>query len=89
MAEIEFFNRAKSLVSVWIEPTCFSLDLEDDTEYRLVTHDQFFRLEIGHNPQLIFYLQYSFGFKLFKRPAAAGAVNPNEWILDFDCSDIN
>jgi len=87
--EIEFFNRTKSIVNVWVEPTCVSIDLDDNTEYKMVTEERFFRLEFDENGQLIFYLQYSFGFKLFKRPASAMVHNPNEWILEFDWSDIN
>lgn len=87
--EIEFFNRTKNVVNVWVEPACFCLDLDANTEYKLVARDRFFRLEIDHNAHLIFYLQHSFGFKLFKRAAVIQPVNPNDWILDFDCSDIN
>lgn len=89
LVEIEFFNRTKNVVNVWVEPTCFSINLDNNTEYKLVTHERNFRLEIDHNTDLIFYLEYSFGFKLFKRAAVAQPINPNEWILDFDCSDIN
>src|SRR5258708_24154225 len=59
------------------------------TEYKLVTEERFFRLEFDHNARLIFYLQYSFGFQLFKRAAPAQLDIPNEWVLDFDWSDIN
>ena len=87
--EIEFFNRTKSMVTVNVEPTCVSIDLDDNTEYKMVTGERFFRLEFDDHGQLIFYLQYSFGFQLFKRAASPMLHNPNEWILEFDWSDIN
>jgi hypothetical protein len=89
LVDIEFYNRSNILKNIWVEPTCISIDLESDTEYKIVTHDRFFRMEFDENNQVIFYLQHSFGFKLYKRPASKEVINQNEWILDNDCSDIN
>lgn len=89
LVDIEFFNRTNALKNIWVEPACTSIDLDNDTEYKIVTHDRFFRIEFDKDNQVIFYLQYSFGFKLYKRPASDDVTNKNEWVLDYDCSDIN
>jgi len=89
LVDIEFSNRTNTLTNIWVEPACTSIDLHKDTEYKIVSHDRFFRIEFDKDNQVILYLQYSFGFKLYKRPSSADAVNKNEWLLDYDCSDIN
>jgi len=89
LVDIEFFNRTNTLRNIWVEPACTSIDLDKETEYKIVTHDRFFRMEFDNNNQVIFYLQYSFGFKLYKRPTSDDVTNKNAWVLDYDCSDIN
>ncbi len=89
LVDIEFSNRTNTLKNIWIEPACTSINLDHETEYRIVTHDKFFRMEFDNDNQVIFYLQYSFGFKLYKRLRSDEVVNKNEWIIDYDCSHIN
>lgn len=89
LVDIEFSNRTNTLTNIWVEPSCTSIDLDKDTEYKIVSHDRFFRMEFDKDNQIIFYLQYSFGFKLYKRASTSEVVNKNEWLLDYDCSDIN
>lgn len=89
LVDIEFSNRTNTLTNIWVEPACTSIDLDKDTEYKIVSHDRFFRMEFDKDNQVVFYLQYSFGFKLYKRASSADVVNKNEWLLDYDCSDIN
>lgn len=86
--EIEFFNRTGRAVSIWVKLACILIELDNATEYRIVTHERYYRFEFDHN-EIILYLQTTFGFKLFKRPASAEYRNPNEWILEMDWSDIN
>ena len=86
---IEFANRAGIKKFVWVEPTCFSIELDATTEYQVATHDKTSRIECDKDETIIFYLQYSFGFMLKKRPASKEVINPNAWTLDVDCSDIN
>jgi hypothetical protein len=89
LVDIEFSNRTNTLTNIWVEPTCVSIDLDKNTEYKIVTHDKFLRIEFDADNQVILYLQYSFGFKLYKRPASEKVHNPHEWVIDYDCSDNN
>ena len=89
LIDIEFANRTDREKVVWVEPTCVEFNIGANTEYRIVTHDKFFRIEFDSNDRIIFYLQYSFGFKLYKRPVSEEVHNPNNWILDDDTSEIN
>jgi hypothetical protein len=86
---IEFANRTDIPRLIWVEPSCISIEIDANTEYQIVTHDKTFRMEFDKEETLVFYLQYSFGFKLFKRPTSVKAINPNVWILDMDTSEIN
>lgn len=88
LVDIEFANRANTKRRVWVEPTRVEFEVDGRTEYRIVTHDKYFRIEFD-GERIIFYLQLSFGFKLFKRPLSTEPVNPHEWKLDHDTSDIN
>ncbi|WP_207430892.1 hypothetical protein [Sabulibacter ruber] len=87
--EIEFANHSENKKSVWVEPTCIEFELDTQTEYKIVTHDKFVRLEFDGDGNLIFYLQHSFGFKLYKRPASKEVKNRHEWEPDNDTSEIN
>lgn len=89
LVDIEFANRTNRKKKVWVEPTCEEFEIDRNTEYRIVSHDKFFRIEFDSDDSIIFYLQYSFGFKLYKRPVSEEVVNPNSWILDYDTSEIN
>lgn len=89
LVDIEFSNRTEQKVNIWIELTCVSIDLDQHTEYKIVTHDRYFRMEFDENNRVIFYLQYSFGFKLFKRPISQDSSSKTAWQLDLDLSDIN
>ena len=73
---------------MWVEPTCIEFELDDMTEYKIVTHDKFFHIRFDEE-YLTFFLQYSFGFKLFKRPVSEELRNPFDWELEMDTSDIN
>jgi hypothetical protein len=88
LVDIVFANRTDNKKIVWVEPTCVEFEIDENAEFRIVTHDKFFRIEFD-NDRVIFYLQHSFGFKLYKRSTSEEIVNPNSWILDFDTSDIN
>ena len=86
---IEFSNRTTIKKYIWVEPTCVSIELKADTEYQVITHDRTFRIEFDNEETIVFYLQYSFGFILNKRPSSSEPNNPNPWTLDMDCSEIN
>ena len=87
--DIEFSNRTGKLVNIWVEPSCQSIDLEKGMEYKIVSHDRFFRLEFDDDNQVVFYCQYSFGCKIFKRPSSSEVTNKNDWELEIDLSEIN
>ncbi len=89
LVDIEFANRTDQKRGVWVEPACIEFELDAHSEYKIVTHDKFFRIEFDKDDRIVFYLQYSFGFKLFKRPTSQEVINPNEWTLDQDTSEIN
>jgi hypothetical protein len=89
LVEFEFANQTSEKKIVWVEPTCVEIELDADTEFKIVTHDKFFRVEFDDKGGLIFYLQYSFGFKLYKRQASKEITSPNIWELDVDTSHIN
>jgi hypothetical protein len=88
LVDIEFANRTDEERYIWIEPSCEEIHLKSDTEYRVITHDKSFRIEFDKD-MIVFYFQYSFGFRLYKRPASEDIPNPHEWTLDFDNSDNN
>lgn len=88
LVEIEFANRTERTKKVWVEPSCIEFEIDALTEYKIVTHDKFLRMEFDED-QLTFFLQYSFGFKLYKRPTSEEIENPFQWELDMDTSDIN
>jgi len=89
LVDIEFSNRTNTLKNIWVEPSGVSIELTNATEYKITTHDKFFRLEFDNSNQVVLYLQYSFGFKLYKRPANHEGVNNNDWVLESDSSNIN
>lgn len=79
----EFANRTNVKKFVWVEPTAVSIEIEADTEYQLITTDKHFRIEFAEN-EIFFYLDYSFGFILNRRPTSEKIDNPNPWTLDAD-----
>jgi len=87
--EIEFSNRTNTLQNIWVEPICLSIELDSKAEYKVVTHDKSFRIEFDEKNQVVFYLQYTFGFKLYKRLTSLEVINGNQWIIDEDYSEIN
>jgi hypothetical protein len=89
LVEIEFANRTDKKKRVWVETSCVEFELDSNTEYRIVTHDKSFRIDFDSENSIIFYLQYSFGFKLYKRRVSDAIVNHDEWILEHDTSEIN
>jgi hypothetical protein len=89
LVDIEFANKTDKPKRVWVEPTCIEFELDKETEYKILTNDKSFRIEFDSDNSIIFYLQYTFSCKLFKRPVSDQIRNPNEWILDLDFSDIN
>jgi len=86
---IEFANNTAIKKFVWVEPTCVSIELAAETEYQIITHDKTFRIEFNEQETITFYLQYSFGFVLNKRPYFKTTNNLHPWVLDLDCSQIN
>ena len=48
---------SRTLENIWVEPTCMSIDLDHETEYKIVSDDRFFRIEFDKDNQIIFYLQ--------------------------------
>ncbi|KAA5541616.1 hypothetical protein [Adhaeribacter rhizoryzae] len=89
LIEIEFYNRTDKVKTLWIEPSCEEIFLESHTEFKIVSHDKFLRFEYDSDGFIILYLQYSFGFKLFKRKHSSDLQNKAEWELVFDNTDIN
>lgn len=86
--DFEFSNRTGNLVNIWVEPSCQLIELQKGTEYKIVSHDRYFRIEFDEKNQVIFYCQYSFGCKIFKRPSSNEIKNENEWELEIDLSEI-
>jgi hypothetical protein len=89
LVDIEFANRTDKPKRVWVELICIEFELDKQTEYKILTNDKSFRIEFDSDNSIIFYLQYAFSCKLFKRPISDQIRNPNDWILDLDFSDIN
>ena len=84
LVEIELTNKSKKLKYIWCEPMTLQIDLEEDYDYKIVTHDRSFGIEFSDEDQVVFLVNYSFGFKLYKRKKAK-----SKWILDEDYSEIN
>jgi hypothetical protein len=90
LVELEFSNRTNRTIHIWVELACVSIDLDGDTEYKIVSHDRYFRIEFDKNNDIVLYLQYSFGFKLCKRlNAQKGHTQQLCWELKLDLSHIN
>ncbi len=88
LIDIEFVNSTNEKKRVWVEPSCVEFEIDANTEYKILTHDKFFRIDFRSQDLIIFYLQYTFGLKLYKREISTEIRNPNKWILDQDYSDI-
>jgi hypothetical protein len=86
---IEFANRTDIKKFVWVEPACVSIEIDARTEYKIVTHDKSFRIEFDVDETITFYLQYSFGFILYKRVLSETNSDSNSWNVDMDLSEIN
>ena len=84
LVEIVFANRTKQTVNIWIELAALPIDLDENTEYKMITHERRFRMEFDKDNQMVFYLEYCFGFKLYKRIISS----QGEWMLELDLSDI-
>jgi hypothetical protein len=89
LVDLVFSNNTDQKKTLWIEPTCVEVALDAKTEYKILTHDKFFRIKFDKDDFIVFYLQHSFGFKLYKRATSKEITNPNEWELDHDTSEIN
>ena len=89
LVRIEFANRGATVRNIWVEPSCESIDVEANTEYLVITHDNYFRIEFCEDGNIVFWFQYTFGFILCKRPVSERIPNPNEWQIEFDSSHIN
>ena len=84
LTEIELINKSKKLKFIWCEPSCLGIDLDKNCDYKIVTHDKSFSIEFTDNDNVVFWVNKSFGFKLYKRKQGE-----NNWILDIDMSTIN
>ncbi len=82
LVNIAFSNKTKKKIFIWVEPTCVSIDLDANTEYKIVSHERYFSMDFNEDNNIVFWLEYSFGFQLYKRIGA-------DWTLDYDCSEIN
>jgi hypothetical protein len=86
LVEIKFYNTTDCIKYVWVEPAAYSIELEPNTEYKIVTHEKQFSIEYDSESQITLRMDYSFGFKLYKKEVK----NANDtWVLDVDISDIN
>ena len=87
--EIEFYNRTDKIKKLWVEPSCEEIDLDSNSEFKIVTQEEYIRFEYDSDDFIILYLQYSFGFKLYKRKYKSNIDPTFSWELVFDHSDIN
>lgn len=87
LIEFKFGNKTNHVKYVWVEPAAISLELDSNTEYKIVTHEKSFTIEIDSESQFTLWMDYSFGFKLYKRVIDNKKVT-SDWILDIDLSDI-
>jgi hypothetical protein len=83
---IEFYNSNDTFRTLWIEPACIELVIDNETEYRVVADETEYRIEFTKDI-IILWLQYRFSPKVFKRTFKSGVGN-QEWILEQDYSDI-
>jgi hypothetical protein len=86
--EIEFHTRNDVPISVWVEPSCQNIVVEPGFDYKLIARENCFRIEFDKKIGLIFYLQYSSEYKLYKREYSAGFGKEKEWALEYDLSDL-
>lgn len=84
---LEFHNRTATKLLLWIEMCCEELELTPDTEYRLESTENEYRIEFDVDC-IVLYYQYSFGPKIFKRPSSKEIKNPEPWELVVDYLDI-
>ena len=88
LVEIKFFNKTNEFKEVWVEPAAISIELDANTEYKIVTHEREFAIEYNSERQLTLWMEHSFGFKIYKRPLGKVDASP-DWELYMDLSDIN
>jgi hypothetical protein len=86
MTEILFSNSSDSAKFVWVEPLAYPIELDGQTEYRLVTHETTFAIDYTSGNQFTLRLDNSIYFTLYKRSLQAGAENL-EWTVDIDFLD--
>ena len=86
LCEIELVNNTKRLKFIWCEPSCLGIDLDENFDYKIVTHDKSFRIEFTDKDNITFWVNNSFGFKLYKREKGT-----THWTIDIDIdmSSIN
>jgi len=88
LVELKFYNRTDHVKYLWVEPNAISIELDLNTEYKIVTHERGFDFEYTSEHQMSVWMDRSFGFKLYKRPHRD--INaPADWELEMDSSDIN
>lgn len=83
LVEIVLTNPTDKVKKVWVEPAAYLVELDARTEYKLVTHDRLFRMELDAGDRVTLWLERSVGFKLYKLVVEDGAYR---WVVDHDCS---
>ena len=86
MTTLQFETRNVVWKEIWIEPACVSIELNCETEYLLKAKEDGFTFILDDPNRIIIYLDYSFGFTLYKRNASAEPRNPNPWEIEADLS---
>lgn len=86
--EIEFHTRNDVPLSIWVEPSCQNIDVEPGFDYKLVAWENCFRFEFDKKIGIILYLQYSNEYKLYKRAYSEDFEKENEWMLEYDLSNL-
>ncbi|MBF9238807.1 hypothetical protein I2I05_15500 [Hymenobacter sp. BT683] len=87
LIRITFFNRQATKLTLWIELACIEVELEACMEYRVESDETEYTIHFD-GQFVVLYLENRFGPKVFKRPYPTDFINPGDWELIEDYSDI-
>jgi hypothetical protein len=84
---IEFFNLQATKLTLWIELACLEVELLPGIEYRVESEETQYRI-VFNAEEVILYLQYRLGLRLYQRPYSDDISQPGIWELVQDDSNF-
>jgi len=83
IVEFEFSNSTNETKYIWVEPIAYSIEIDPNSQYKLMTLEKSFAIEYTSDNQFTLWMNSNHRFKLFKRPLPKG-LEIQDWSLDID-----